>query len=60
MTQLLKRLELIKTAIALEDEEIIELQILKLGNTENDKHIMQILNLISETRYEQVINLIDA
>ncbi len=60
MLKVLKRLELIKTAIALEDEEIIELQILKLENIENDKHIMQILNLISETRYEQVINLIDA
>ena len=60
MTQQLKRLELIKTAIALEDEEIIKLQILKLDNIENDEKIQEILSLISETRYEHVINLIDA
>ena len=60
MIQLLKRLELIKTAIALEDEEIIELQLYKLKNIENDDKIQEIIDLISATRYEQVINLIDA
>ena len=60
MIERIKRLELIKTAIILEDKEIIELQILKLENIENDEKIQDILELISETRYEQVINLIDA
>ena len=60
MIKILKRLELIKTAVALEDEEIIELQILKLENIENDEKIQEILDLISETQYEHVINLIDA
>ena len=59
MIKIIKRLELIKTAIALEDEEIIELQVMKLNNIEYDTKIEQILVLISDNRYEQVINLID-
>ena len=59
MIKLLKRLELIKAAIALEDEEIIKLQILKLEHIENDEKIQEIVDLISETRYAHVINLID-
>ena len=42
MQQILKRLELIKTSIAIEDEEIIELQMTKLSNMTIDDDVQEI------------------
>lgn len=39
MQQILKRLELIKTSIAIEDEEIIELQVVKLSTMDIESDI---------------------
>lgn len=42
MQQILKRLELIKTSIAIEDEEIIELQVVKLSTMPIDDDVQEI------------------
>ena len=51
MHQILKRLELIKTAIALEDEEIIELQVMKLTAIECDGEVKKILAKLDNKDY---------
>ena len=51
MQKILKRLELIKTAIALEDEAIIELQIMKLTQLDIDDEVKKILNSLDESDY---------
>ncbi len=55
MQQILKRLELIKTAIALEDEEIIDLQVEKLSAVKVDDAVGEILHKISQSDYGNVI-----
>ncbi len=55
MQKILKRLELIKTAITLEDEEIIELQVMKLNSMEYDVGIKSILNKIEDKDYGNVV-----
>ncbi len=59
MKQILKRLELIKTAISIEDSEIIELQVQKIILMEHDNEIAEILTLISNNNYENVVSLIE-
>lgn len=54
MQQILKRLELIKTAIALEDEEIIELQVLKLNDINIDEKVKDILTKLKNKDYGNV------
>jgi DnaJ-domain-containing protein 1 len=54
MKEILKRLELIQHAIALEESDIVELQEKKLSTLEIDKDIQQILSLIREQKYGQV------
>jgi len=54
MKQIIKRLELIKTAITIEDEEIIALQVLKIQSLKVDAEILNILNLISRLDYVNV------
>ena len=51
MHQILKRLELIKTAITLEDEEIIELQVMKLTAIECDGEVKEILAKLDNKDY---------
>jgi len=51
MQQILKRLELIKTAITIEDEEIIELQVLKLKTFTIDEQVENILQLLEVDEY---------
>jgi len=58
MQQILKRLELIKTAIAIEDEEIIELQVMK--SMEYDADVQNILDRIEEQDYSVVVLEIEA
>ena len=43
MKQIIKRLEIIKSSIAIDDEEIIELQIIKLKELDADSGIKNIL-----------------
>jgi len=54
MKEILKRLKLIKHAIALEDSEIIELQEAKLSTLDIDMDIRHILSLIRQYKYGQV------
>jgi predicted ArsR family transcriptional regulator len=60
MKQILKRLELIKTSIDIEDEEIIMLQVEKLKTLEVDSEVLEILTLINSSDYAKVIEAIDA
>ena len=59
MKQIIKRLELIKTAIALEDEEIIELQVMKLEKLGIDAEVQLILAEIETVDYANVVILIE-
>jgi len=59
MTEILKRLELIKTAIAIEDEEIIELQISKLKKSDTDDKLKNILEMLYESDYGKAMVAID-
>ena len=54
MHQLLKRLELIKTSIAIEDEEIIELQVMKIQKMDVDSDVKNILSLIENDDFSSV------
>lgn len=60
MHQILKRLELIKTAITIEDEEIIELQVMKLNATACDSEVKEILAQIKSSNYGDVALLIES
>lgn len=55
MQQILKRLELIKTSIAIEDEEIIELQITKLSSMSIDADVQNILLKLSNSDYGNAV-----
>jgi len=55
MKQILKRLELIKTAIAIEDAEIIELQVLKLKTFTKDEKVEKILQLLEMNEYADAL-----
>ena len=59
MQQILKRLELIKTAISIEDEEIIELQVLKLQSLKTDVQLVEILAKITQKDYSAVMQKIE-
>ena len=59
MQQILKRLELIKTAISIEDEEIIDLQVLKLQKLEIDAQVAEILAKITQKDYSSVMQKIE-
>ena len=60
MQQILKRLELIKTAIAIEDEEIIELQVLKLQGLKTDIEVQSILQKLENLTYASALLEIEA
>ena len=59
MKQILKRLELIKTSIAIEDKEIIDLQVTKLNTLDIDNNVRQILADIHKNHYGKVALDID-
>ena len=59
MHQILKRLELIKTAISIEEEEIIELQVLKLKDLACDNDVESILLKIEAKDYGSVMEGIE-
>ena len=54
MIRILKCLELIKTAIAIEDVEIIELQVAKLETLNIDKKVKSILEMVKNSDYGNV------
>jgi DNA repair exonuclease SbcCD ATPase subunit len=60
MQQILKRLELIKTSISLEDEEIIELQISKIKTLNPDDDVSDILEKLSQHNYASAITTIES
>jgi len=59
MTQILKRLEIIKSSIAIEDEEIIELQIMKLQKLSIDEDVKAILEKLEDTNYAKALKEIE-
>ena len=60
MKQILKRLEIIKSCIAIEDDETVEFQVEKLYELDIDTEVKEIIQLIKNTDFEKVIPLIDA
>jgi len=59
MKKILKRLEIIKNSITIEDDETIQLQINRLYELDIDDEVKGILILIQNTDFEKVIPLID-
>ena len=59
MEQILKRLELIKTAISIEDEEIIEMQTFKIASLNADRDVEEILSLLGENNFSGALAGID-
>ncbi|WP_122893465.1 AAA family ATPase [Arcobacter peruensis] len=55
MKQIFKRLEIIKSSLEIEDEEIIELQILKLKDLDIDDIIKDIISRLERLEYNSVI-----
>ncbi len=55
MQQILKRLELIKTSMAIDDLEIIELQILKLNSLNIDNEVKIIIDKLEMNDYGKAI-----
>ncbi|CAA6798888.1 MAG: Unknown protein [uncultured Sulfurovum sp.] len=58
MKKILKRLELISSAIDLEENEMIEEQVAKLRELSIDNDVQEILKMIEDKRYEHVISSI--
>ena len=59
MKQIIKRLEIIKSSIAIDDEEIIELQIIKLKELDVDSGIKNILKKLENLDYGYAMNDIE-
>lgn len=60
MTQIFKRLEIIKNSIAIEDEEVIELQIVKLKKLLVDDDVQAIINGLEKGHYSLALGLIES
>lgn len=59
MNELLKRLEIIKKSILLEDTEIIELQLKRIATLNYESDVKNIISLIENVEYENAIKNID-
>jgi len=59
MQQILKRLELIKTALSIDDEEIVDLQIAKLNNLTIDGDVSKIIKELKENKYVSALKNIN-
>ncbi len=59
MNQILKRLEIIKSSISIEDDEIIELQIMKLQKLNTDSEVSQVLSSLQENSYSDALGKIE-
>lgn len=60
MKQVLKRLEIIKSCIAIEDDETVEFQTFKLEQLAIDDEVKEIVALIRNTDFQKVVPLIDS
>lgn len=60
MQQILKRLELMKTGIALEDEEVLALQVDRLSALDVDETVSGILSLMADCNYGSAAQEIEA
>ena len=60
MTQILKRLEIIKNSIAIEDEEVIELQIVKLKQLLVDDDVKAVIDGLEKAHYSLALGLIES
>jgi hypothetical protein len=56
---ILKRLDIIKNAVAMEDEELITMQVVKLQVLVLDAQVARILALIQAQQFQDVIQLIE-
>ncbi|MDO9215577.1 MAG: hypothetical protein Q7U23_17295, partial [Methylococcales bacterium] len=56
---ILKRLDIIKNAVAMEDEELITMQVVKLQVLLLDAQVARILALIQAQQFQDVIQLIE-
>lgn len=59
MKQILKRLEIIKNCITIEDDETVAFQVEKLYELDIDDRVKEIIVLINNTDFQKVIPLID-
>ncbi|PLY10388.1 MAG: hypothetical protein C0626_05255 [Arcobacter sp.] len=59
MKEILKRLEIIKSCIAIEDEESLYPQVHRLYSLQIDDKVKDILKLIEDTNFQEVVSLID-
>jgi len=59
MKEILKRLEIIKNCISIEDEEILYIQVERMYKLPIDNRVEEILLLIKNTNFQKVIPLID-
>lgn len=57
--EIIKRLEIIKSAVAIEEDELIAMQLKKLKAFELDKDALQIIKLIESKHFETVPQLIE-
>lgn len=60
MKEILKRLEIIKSCISIEDEESLYSQVNRLKLLEIDSDVKNIITLIEETNFQKVVVLIEA
>jgi DnaJ-domain-containing protein 1 len=58
-SDILKRLDIIKNAVAMEDEELIAMQVAKLQALPLNARVKQILTLITAKQYQYIIQLIE-
>ncbi|MGH2279746.1 hypothetical protein ACRCD7_11470 [Aliarcobacter sp. ERUVET-7] len=59
MKQIIKRLEIIKSSIAIDDEDIIELQVIKLKELDTDSGVKNILKKLENLDYGSAMNDIE-
>ena len=59
MKQIIKRLEIIKSSIAIDDEDIIELQVIKLKELDTDSGVKNILKKLENQDYGSAMNDIE-
>lgn len=59
MAEVVKRLEIIKSSIAIEDEDVIELQIMKLQKLDVDDDIKAILEKLEDINYTKALKDIE-
>ena len=60
MLQIIKRLEIIKSSILIEDIEIIELQIMKLNSLKIDENVQEIIKKLKNSEYLLALEKIES